>query len=141
MSKFLSTTIVVITFIVALTRNPKVTFPRTCASQCGQHPIQFTLAQHIKLEVVNYTSSVVKLEKLHSTNPIPLQPGEKLQLNLSDSTVPNVSLVFWNERGTPLKAIVSKPNFGTLHVELRPNRQFPGDRSLYLREDGRVNVL
>ncbi|WP_277883761.1 hypothetical protein [Nostoc sp. FACHB-888] len=40
-----------------------------------------------------------------------------------------------------LQAIVSKPNFGTLRLELRPTWRSPGDRSLYIMDDGRVNMF
>ena len=141
MSKFVSATLIVTGLILGATQNPNVILAGTCASQCGSQPIQFTLGQRIRIEVVNSTSSLVKLEKLYGTDPIPLQPGQKLQLDLLDATIPNVSLVFWDEVGSPLRAIVSKPNFGTLRLELRPQWHSPGDRSLYLRDDGRVNVL
>ncbi len=140
MSKF-GATVIVTVLILAATQKPNVTLAGTCASQCGPKPIQFTPGQYIRVEVLNSTCSLVKLEKLYGTDPIPLQPGQKLQLDQGDGVVPNVSLVFWDEMGSPLRAIVSKPNFGTLRVELRPNWHSPGDRSLYLREDGRVNVL
>ncbi len=140
MSKF-GATLIVTALILVATQKPNVTLAGTCASQCGPKPIQFTPGQYIRVEVVNSTSSLVKLEKLYGTDPIPLQPGQKLQLEILDGTLTYVSLVFWDEMGSPLTAIVSKPNFGTLRVELRPNWHSPGDRSLYLREDGRVNVL
>jgi len=141
MLKFVSVTLTVTVLIGALTENPKVTLAETCASKCGPHPIQFTPGQPILIKVVNSTSSLIKLEKLRSTSPIPLQPGQEFQSEYLNDTEPNISLVFWNERGQPLRAIVSKPNFGTLRVELRPNWQTLGDRSIYLREDGRVNVF
>jgi hypothetical protein len=141
MSKLLSVTLIATALILTSTDYPSATLAGTCASKCGPHPIQFTPGQRIRVEVVNSTYSLVNLEKLQGTKAIPLQPGQKLHLEQGDGTQPNVSLIFWNEMGFPLQAIVSKPNFGTLKVELRPNLRPPGDRTVYLRDDGRVNVF
>jgi hypothetical protein len=40
-----------------------------------------------------------------------------------------------------LQAFLSKPDFATLRVEIRPGRLTNGDRSVYIRDDGRVNRL
>ncbi len=55
----------------------------------------------------------------------------------------------FSNTGLSLQANVSKPNFGTLQVELRPNESFPGEltsqrwryRSVYILNDGRVDVF
>lgn len=113
----------------------------TCASNCGPRPLQFTPGQRIRLEVVNNTSNVVELEKIQGSKAIPLRPGQKLQFAQEDGQQTNLSLVFWDETGSPLQAVVSKPNFATLRVEIRPTWRYPGDRSLYILNDGRVSVF
>jgi hypothetical protein len=128
----------VATILVASTHYPSATLAGTCASQCGARPLQFIPGQRIRLEVVNTTASLVKLEKLPETKPIPLQPGEKFQLD--NEQQPNISLVFWDEKGLPLKAIFSKPNLNTLRVELGRGKVNPGDRSLEILSDGRVKL-
>jgi hypothetical protein len=65
----------------------------------------------------------------------------RLNLEQIEGTESNTSLIFWNEKGLALQAIVSKPNFGTLRLELRPTLRSPGDRSLYIMDDGSINVF
>ncbi|MGH1394059.1 MAG: hypothetical protein ACRAVC_08490 [Trichormus sp.] len=113
----------------------------TCASKCGARPLQFTPGQRIRLEVVNNTSNLIELQKIAGSQTIPLQPGQKLQFPQEDGTEPNLSLVFWDKTGLALQAVVSKPNFATLRVEIRPTWRYPGDRSIYILNDGRVNVF
>jgi hypothetical protein len=103
--------------------------------------MQFSPGQRIQIKVVNRTPRVLIIQKLSSTNPIPLQPGQELQINQGDGTEPNVSLLFWDDTGLPLKANIAKLNFATLGVELRPNWIAPGDRAIYILDDGRIEVL
>ncbi|MEC4817016.1 MAG: hypothetical protein SAK29_27670 [Scytonema sp. PMC 1069.18] len=113
----------------------------TCASKCGPEPIQFKPGQLIRLEVINITPRTLKVEKPYNAGQVSIQPGQQIRIEQGDGTEPNISLVFWDDTGRPLKAIVTKPNFGTLRVELRPNWYIPGDRTVYIRDDGRVNVF
>jgi hypothetical protein len=140
MSKLLPVALAAVTVLITSTNHPNATLAGTCASKCGPQPIQFTPGQSIRLQVVNKTLGLVKLEKLQGTDPIPLRPGQELQFFQSDEIQPKVSLVFWDETGLPLQAIISKPDFGTLRVELRAGKSNPGDRSLDMLSDGRVNV-
>lgn len=141
MLKILPVALVAATILVASVDHSRTTLAGTCASNCGTRPVQFTPGQRIRLQVINRTSNLVKLEKLQGTEPISLRPGQQLQLDQGDGTQPNVSLVFWDETGSPLQANVSKPNVATLKLEIRPGRRYPGDRSLYILNDGRVNVF
>jgi hypothetical protein len=140
MSKILPVFLATATAIIASTNHPHATLAGTCASKCGPHPIQFTPGQRLRLEVVNRTLGLVKLEKLQGTDSIPLRPGQELQFMQEDQGLANMSLVFWDEMGLPLQAVVSKPNFGTLRLELRPGKRNPGDRSLEVLSDGHVSV-
>jgi hypothetical protein len=141
MSKFISVALIATALILTATEYPSTTIAGTCASKCGPHPIEFKPGQLIRIEVVNSTPNIVKLEKPYTTGSLSLQPGQKLQLEQGNGTDPNMSLVFWNEAGLSLKAIASKPNFATLRVELRPYWYPPGDRTVYIRDDGRVNLF
>lgn len=141
MFKPLSFALVVTTVLVAAINNPDAILAGTCASKCGRHPIQFTPGQHIRVEVVNSTPNLIKIQKPSGTDAISLSPGQKLNLEQIEGTEPNTSLMFWSEKGLSLQAIVSKPNFGTLRLELRPTLRSSGDRSLYITDDGRINVL
>ncbi len=140
MSKLLPCALAAVAFLITSTNHPNTTLAGTCASKCGPHPIQFTPGQSIRLEVVNRTSGFVKLERIQGTEPIPLRPGQELQFMQEEDGQNIMSLVFWHEMGLPLQAVVSKPNFGTLRLELVPGKRNPGDRSLYLLNDGHVSV-
>ncbi len=141
MFKPLSFALIAVTLLAASIHNPRATFAGTCASKCGSRPIQFTPGQHIRVEVVNSTPNLIKIQKPSATDAISLSPGQKLNLEQIEGTEPNTSLIFWSETGLSLQAIVSKPNFGTLRLELRPTWRSPGDRSLYIMDDGRINVF
>ncbi|MFW9264286.1 hypothetical protein [Nostoc sp. CALU 546] len=137
----LSFALVAATIVVTAINNPSNTLAGTCASKCGSRPIQFTPGQHIRVEVVNSTPNLIKIQKPSGTGAISLSPGQKLNLEQIEGTEPNTSLIFWSETGLSLQAIVSKPNFGTLRLELRPTWRSPGDRSLYIMDDGKINVF
>ncbi|GAB1543979.1 hypothetical protein NUACC21_66550 [Scytonema sp. NUACC21] len=143
MSKFLSATLTLLatTLFLGAANQSNLTLAGTCASKCGLQPIEFTPGQHVRIEVLNATPRLIKVEKPYGVGQLILRPGQRIQLEQGDGTEPNVSVVFWDNTGLPLKAIVSKPNFGTLRVELRPSWQSPGDRTVYIRDDGRVNVF
>lgn len=141
MSKLLSATLITTSLILGFTANPNPTIAGTCASKCGPKPLQFTPGQFVRVEVMNKTPNLIYIEKPRSTNPIPLRPGKQVRLEYGHGTEPNISVVFWNEDGLSLKANLSKPNFGTLQVELRPEWRIGGDRGVYLRDDGRVTLL
>ncbi|MEH2068078.1 MAG: hypothetical protein V7K47_07915 [Nostoc sp.] len=141
MFKPLSFALIAFSVLTASINNPDVTLAGTCASKCGPRPIQFTPGQHIRVEVVNSTPNLIKIQKPSGTDAISLNPGQKLNLEEIEGTEPNTSLIFWSEKGLSLQAIVSKPNFGTLRLELRPTLRSPGDRSLYIMDDGRINVF
>lgn len=140
MSKLLPVALAAVTVLMTATNHPNATLAGTCASKCGPKPIQFTPGQSIRLEVVNRTMGIVKLEELQGTDPIPLRPGQELQFFQGDEIQPKLSLAFWDDMGSPLQATISKPDFATLRVELRPGKRNPGDRALNMLSDGRINV-
>ncbi|OLP17219.1 hypothetical protein BST81_17900 [Leptolyngbya sp. 'hensonii'] len=113
----------------------------TCASSCGPKPIQFVPGQPVALEVVNRTSSIVLIQRVQGSDPIPLQPGQILQFDRWGGTQPNISVVFWDQTSLPLLARIAQPTPRKLRVEILPGGRPPGDRSVYLRDDGRVSVF
>lgn len=141
MFKKMPVILAVATLLVGSIDHSHTSLAGTCASNCGSRPLQFTPGQRIRLEVINNTSKLIELEKIQGSRAIPLQPGQKLQFAQEDGKQPNLSLMFWDKTGSPLQAVISKPNFGTLRVEIRPTWRYPGDRSLYILNDGRVNVF
>ncbi|MEO1428064.1 MAG: hypothetical protein AAFV71_03165 [Cyanobacteria bacterium J06633_8] len=141
MSKLLSTTLIATALALGFTEKPSPTIAGTCASRCGAKPLQFTPGKFIRVEVVNKTPNLIYLEKPQGTNPIALRPGQQVRLEQGDATGANISVIFWNENGLSLKANLSKPNFATLKVELRPEWRIGGDRGVYVKDDGRVQML
>ena len=144
MSKLLSATLItalLLGFNENPNQNPNIAIAGTCASQCGAKPLQFTPGSFIRVEVVNKTPNLIYIQRPQGTNPIALQPGQQVRLEHGHGTEPNISVIFWNENGLSLKANLSKPNFATLQVELRPEWRIGGDRGLYVRDDGRVQLL
>ena len=112
----------------------------TCAQKCPPAPIQFVPGQRITYEVVNLTSSLVQMQKVVGTDPIPLNPGQVVSFTRGGGTDPNLSLLLWDATGLPLGMRLSKPNPRTLRIEVRPGGRPPGDRTIYLRDDGRIAV-
>ncbi len=141
MYKIVSTTLIATTLLIGSveTRNPAIA--QTCASKCGTSPLQFTPGQLVQVVVVNRTPRMLQLQRMEATESMPIQPGQVLKFEQAQVTEPNMSLLFWDDTGRALKATASKPNLATLRIELRPNWQQPGDRSVYLRDDGMVNIL
>jgi hypothetical protein len=127
--------------LFSATENSRTAIAGTCASKCGPRPIQFTPGQLINVEVTNLTSSIVLLEKVQGTDAIPLYPGKTLYLERGGGTNPNFSAVFWDQTALPLRAIITQPQSKTLRIELRPGSRPPGDRSVYVRNDGRVAIF
>jgi len=141
MSKLISATLIVTTLLLTASNHTNISLAGTCASKCGKAPLQFTPGQRIRVQVVNSTPRVLKLQKPSITDPIALSPGQNLYLDQFEGTEPNTSLIFWDETGRSIQANLSKPNLSILRVELRPTARVPGDRSVYIQDDGRINVL
>ncbi len=115
----------------------------TCvaATSCGRQPIQFVPGQRITVEVANLTESVVQLQKIYGSEPLPVSPGQVLSFVRGGSTDPNFSVVLWDAIGLPLKLNIFKSQARTLRIEVRPGGRPPGDRTIYLKDDGRVAVF
>jgi hypothetical protein len=129
------------TVFLALAIPSRPTIAQTCASNCPPTVLQFTPGQFVQIQVVNKTRNVVGLEKLAGKAPIFLKPGEGLRFRRGGATDPNVSIVFWDTTGVFLKAKLVKTGTDKLQVELRPGGENPGDRSVYIKNDGRVDVF
>ncbi|WP_071190772.1 hypothetical protein [Trichormus sp. NMC-1] len=141
MTKLITATLIATVLLLTPSNKSHVTLAGTCASNCGPRPLEFKPGQYIRVEVVNRTPRVLKLDRFPEMQRMTLEPGKEYRLNQQSATEPNISLLFWDDTGRSLQAVVSKPNFGTLRLELRPSNQFPGDRSLNILDDGQVNVF
>lgn len=140
--KFATYATLLTTTLLLIPINPQVALVETCASKCLPAPLHFTLGQYIRVQFVNQSYGEVKLEQSPEFRKTTLKPGQKLQFDLEGGKWGDFSLMFWDDGGRHLKAEVLKPNFGTLVLEIPPNRRnYQGDSSLYLRSDGQVGVL
>lgn len=121
----------------------KLAIAGTCVagSSCPPPPIQFIPGQRITIEVVNLTQGVIQLQQMPVTDALTISPGQ-VRTFLGGSTLdPNFSLIFWDTMGLALKADIIKVGKKSLRIELRPGGRPPGDRAVYLNDDGRVKVL
>ena len=143
MYKLLPIILVTTTLFMGLMERYPMAKAGTCVagSSCGQQPIKFIPGQRITVEVVNLTQRAVQLQKIAGTNPVAIRPGQVLSFGRGGRTEPNFSVVVWDAIGVPLKVNILKPNARTLRIEVRLGGRPPGDRSIYLKDDGRVGVF
>jgi hypothetical protein len=115
---------------------------KTCSSQCAAAKlVAFVPGERITVVVINRTKTALELENAGGDRPIRLQPGQKIQFYRGGSTDPNLSVVFWESTETPLKAALSQPKKNMLQIDLTFAATRPGDRSIYIRNDGRIDKL
>lgn len=112
-----------------------------CTANCGSRQIEFTPGQRIEVQMVNRTRSILQVEQVLRTDAVPLIPNQTLQLDPSFGTQPNISVVFWDETQLPVRAVLFRPQPNTLRIELFPGGQPPGDRSVYIENDGKVAIF
>lgn len=143
MSKLLPTTLIATCLLFSVEGQYQSTIARTCvaATSCGSQPVKFVPGQRITVEIANLTSGIVELQQLYGTDPLPISPGQVLSFVRGGSTNPNFSAVFWDAQGLPLKVDILKPDTRLLRLEVRPGGRPPGDRAVYLKDDGRVEIL
>ena len=124
-------------------RDQTLALASTCVAgvDCPPPPVQFVPGQAIRIEIVNLTQTLVYLEKVQGEPPIDVIPGQLLTLATLGNSINNLSLLFWDNQGSILTLRPVKVNNTTLRIEVRAGAVFPGDRSVYLRDDGRVLVL
>lgn len=112
-----------------------------CIANCSSRQIQFTPGEHIRVWVVNRTSSLVQVEQIYGTDPIALLPSQAVEVDPNFGTRPNASLVIWDETSLPIRTILFRPETNTLRIEVLPGGRPPGDRSVYIEDDGKVRVF
>lgn len=115
------------------------TLAGTCASNCPK-VIQFVPGQRITFEVANYTQSLVQMQSVNATDPIAVSPGQITYFPLGGNTLDNLSVVLWDATGLPIRVQARQTSPRTLRIEVRPGGRPPGDRTIYLRDDGRVAI-
>lgn len=113
----------------------------TCAgASCPPPPLGFIPGQFINFEVVNRTGVIVQLQNVPRTPVLFLSPGQEVRFPSQAATEPNLSSLYWDATPYLLRARLSKPRPNTLRVEIIPGG-IPGDRALYIRDDGRVIIF
>lgn len=113
---------------------------QTCTANCRSRQVQFTPGQAIRLQMVNRTDSLVQVQQVPLTDLIPLLPGSEVEVNSNFGTEPNLSVLFWDETSLAVRAVLFRPEPDVLRIELLPANA-PGDRSIYVENDGKVRVF
>jgi hypothetical protein len=114
---------------------------KPCTANCSSRQIQFTPGERIQVSVVNRTSSLVQVEQIYGTNPIALLPDQEVAVDPNFGTRPNASVVVWDETDLPLQVRLFRPETNSLRIEVVPGGRPPGDRSIYIEDDGKVKIF
>ncbi|MEQ8462122.1 hypothetical protein [Coleofasciculus sp. E1-EBD-02] len=134
--------LVATTLVIPSTADIHPAQAETCAANsCRQESVKFVPGQRITVEVANLTSSVIKLQQVDVTDPLPVSPGQVLSFVRGGNTNPNFSAVLWDTQGLPLNVNIRKPEARVLRIEVLPSGRSPGVRAVYLQDDGRVEVM
>jgi len=143
MLKLIPTTLIVAFLIFNADGHYYPSVAKTCvaATSCGRQPLRFVPGQRITIEIANLTESVVQLQQPSHTDPVSISPGQVRSFVRGGTTEPNFSLVLWDVIGLPIKVNLLKPQARTLRIEVHPGGFPPGDRTVYLQDDGRVVVF
>lgn len=120
---------------------PAVAGTCVAGSSCGQAAVQFAPGTWISLEVVNRTQDLVNVQYVEAGDPQVLAPGQILTFARGVSSIPNMSLFFWNDQGLAIRAAIRQPDSRHLRIELTPQWQGAGQSAILLRNDGRVDVF
>ncbi|MBC7515753.1 MAG: hypothetical protein H7237_04880 [Alkalinema sp. FL-bin-369] len=113
----------------------------TCKDLCPAKGIQFKPGQRITVRVVNRTRHYISIENLAGSKPVILSGLKAIEFSKGGNSDPNPSIAVWEENKTPLRVKLSQPKPDQLVIELRFAAQKPGDQSVYLRNDGKVDVF
>ena len=113
----------------------------TCKDLCPAKGIQFKPGQRITVRVVNRTKTYISIENLAGSKPVILSGLKAIEFSKGGISDPNPSIVMWEKNETPLRVKLSQPKPDQLVIELRFAAQKPGDQSIYLRNDGKVDVF
>lgn len=115
----------------------------TCVaeSSCFSQRIQFTPGEFINVKVANHTSGLIRLEYIQGGDPIVINPGEEYPFLWGNTGDFNMSLVIWDETEVPLSFQPIQVNDRQLLLEIYPYYETPGDRAIYLKDDGQLDIL
>lgn len=113
----------------------------TCRTNCPPAQIQFKSGSRIQIQIFNRTDRPIFIEKVAGSRPLMLQGKQKIIFSQGGEKSDNASIVFWEKNETPIRAKLSQPKANTLFIDLSFAAQKPGDQSVYVRNDGRVDVF
>ena len=113
----------------------------TCRTNCPPRRIQFKPGSRIQIQIFNGTDRPISIEKVAGSRPLILQGKQKIIFSQGGEKSDNPSLVFWEKNETPIRAKLSQPKANTLLIDLSFAARKPGDQSVYVRNDGRVDIF
>ena len=113
---------------------------QNCVENCRSGQIQFTPGDRISVEVVNLSRVTVAAEQVPLIGPLTLPPGTSTTLGFGWGTTPNLSMFIWALEDQPIRYQLGRLDDTTLLVEVITAPSEPSDRSIFIKNDGRVVV-
>jgi hypothetical protein len=108
---------------------------------CPPVGIRFKPGQRIKVQIFNRSDRPISIEKVAGSQPLVLQGRQRISFFQGGDNSDNPSIVFWERNETPIRVKLSQPKLDTLFIDLSFAARKPGDQSVYVRNDGRVDVF
>lgn len=113
---------------------------QNCVENCRSGQIQFTPGDRLSVEVVNLSNVTVAAEQVPLLGPLTLSPGASATLGFGWGTTPNLSMFIWALEDQPIRYQLGRLDDTTLLVEVVTAPSEPSDRSIFVKNDGRVMV-
>ncbi len=113
----------------------------TCRTHCPPVRIQLKPGSRIQIQIFNRTDRPISIEKVAASRPVILEGKQKIVFSQGGEKSDNPSIVFWERNETPIRVKLSQPKANVLFIDLSFAAQRPGDQSVYVRSDGRVDVF
>jgi hypothetical protein len=110
-----------------------------CKYYC-EKPIELSTGKQVSIEIINLTANLVEVEKVTDTAQLIMSPGEMRHFVSSFKNMNTNPFIFADVSQLPLKIKVIQLNETTLRIELYPSYKSSGDRSVYIKNNGRVTV-
>ncbi len=114
------------------------TMASECVYRCESNEIRFIPGQQVKVEIINLTGSLVRVERVLEFEPISLSPDHTTSLEIQVG-IGDLSLIFWETQQQSVKARLHRPAPEQLRIELLPGGA-QGDSVIHVVNDGRVLV-
>ncbi|MEM6427481.1 MAG: hypothetical protein AAF728_20325 [Cyanobacteria bacterium P01_D01_bin.128] len=112
-----------------------------CRAECGSDQIQFTPGQDITVEILNRSPYSLSFSQMAYMNPQTVAAfGGFVRMAFGAGTVPNVEVYIWGESDEPLTFTLARPTQGILRIDVTAAPYGPGDRTVSVKDDGRVLI-